>query len=65
MTVKQCVESFQSQIQSSSSSLASAITQAQAQVTDKCWTSEQPSAALQRLKVLLGGVPGFDSSECK
>jgi hypothetical protein len=44
MTVKQCVESFQSQIQSSSSSLASAIEQAQAQVTDKCWNSEQPSA---------------------
>ena len=35
------------------------------QVTDKCWNSEQPSAALQRLKVLMGGVPGFDAAECK
>ena len=65
MTVKQCVDSFQQQIKTASVTLASAIEQAQAQVTDKCWTSEQPSAALQRLKVLLGGVPGFDSSECK
>ncbi len=65
MTVKQCVESFRSQIDTASTSLASAITQAQSQVSDKCWSSEQPSAALQRLKVLMGGVPGFDSSECK
>jgi general secretion pathway protein J len=65
MTVKQCVESFRSQIDTASTSLASAITQAQTQVSDKCWSSEQPSAALQRLKVLLGGVPGFDASECK
>ncbi len=65
MTVKQCVESFRSQIDTASTSLASAITQAQAQVSDKCWSSEQPSAALQRLKVLMGGVPGFDASECK
>jgi len=65
MTVKQCVESFRSQIDGASTSLASAITQAQSQVSDKCWSSEQPTAALQRLKVLMGGVPGFDSSECK
>ena len=65
MTVKQCLESAGQSIQSSSASLASAIKQAQTQVTDKCWNPEQPSAALQRLKVLLGGVPGFDASECR
>ena len=65
MTVKQCLSSAAPSIQSASTSLASVISQAQAQVTDKCWNPEQPSAALQRLKVLLGGVPGFDASECK
>lgn len=65
MTVKQCLAAVAPSIQAASSSLAAAIQQAQGQVTDKCWTSEQPSAALQRLKVLLGGVPGFDPSDCQ
>lgn len=64
MTVKQCVETFASQIDAASTSLASAIKQAQTTVTDTCWNPEQPSSGLQRLKVLLGGVPGFDASEC-
>jgi len=65
MTVKQCIESAKQAIESASASLAAAIKQAQAQVGDRCWNPEQPSASLQRLKVLLGGVPGFDPSECK
>ena len=65
MTVKACIAAAQTSIDASSSSLAAAIKQAQTQVADKCWNPEQPSAPLQRLKVLLGGVPGFDPSECK
>lgn len=65
MTVQQCVETFAQQIAQASESLGSAIRDAQAQVQDKCWNPEQPSPGLQRLKVLMGGVPGFDAGECK
>ncbi len=65
MTVQQCVQQFSAQIQQASPSLATAISDAQGQVQDTCWSPEQPSAALQRLKVLMGGVPGFDSGTCR
>jgi prepilin-type N-terminal cleavage/methylation domain-containing protein len=65
MTVQECLETFTGQISQASEALATAIRDAQAQVTDQCWNPEQPSPALQRLKVLMGGVPGFDSAECK
>jgi hypothetical protein len=65
MTVKQCVDTFADQIAKASQSLVSAIHDAQAQVKDECWNPEQPSPSLQRLKVLMGGIPGFDAGECK
>jgi prepilin-type N-terminal cleavage/methylation domain-containing protein len=65
MTVQQCIETFAQQIGQASESLGNAIRDAQSQVQDKCWNPEQPSPALQRLKVLMGGVPGFDAGECK
>jgi general secretion pathway protein J len=65
MTVQACVENFGPQISQSSQELASAIRDAQGQVQDTCWNPEQPSPALQRLKVLMGGIPGFDAGECK
>jgi general secretion pathway protein J len=65
MSVKQCIDSFASQIQTASQSLSQAIADAQGQVQDTCWNPPTPSPALQRLKVLLGGVPGFDASQCK
>jgi prepilin-type N-terminal cleavage/methylation domain-containing protein len=65
MTVQQCIDTFTQQISQASSSLATAIHDAQGQVKDTCWNPDQPSPALQRLKVLMGGIPGFDSGECK
>jgi len=65
MTVQDCIQQFSAQIEQASPSLATAIKDAQAQVQDTCWSPEQPSAGLQRLKVLLGGVPGFDAGECR
>ena len=65
MTVQDCIQQFSSQIQEASPSLATAIRDAQGQVQDTCWNPEQPSPALQRLKVLRGGVPGFDAGECR
>ncbi|MFI5316944.1 MAG: type II secretion system protein J [Myxococcota bacterium] len=65
MSIKQCVDTFSQQLAQSSPSLQSAIRDAQAQVQDKCWSAEQPSPALQRLKVLMGGISGFDSGQCK
>jgi prepilin-type N-terminal cleavage/methylation domain-containing protein len=65
MTVQQCMETFATQLAQVSSSLATAIHDTQVQVPDQCWNPEQPSPELQRLKVLMGGVPGFDAAECK
>lgn len=65
MTVQECVQQFSSQLEEASPSLATAIRDAQGQVQDTCWNPPQPSAALQRLKVLMGGVPGFDAGECR
>ncbi len=65
MSVQECLETFAGQISQASESLATAIRDAQAQVEDQCWSPEAPSPALQRLKVLMGGVPGFDAGECK
>jgi hypothetical protein len=65
MSVQECIDTFSQQIGQASPSLASAIQQARSQVQDQCWNPEQPSAELQRLKVLMGGVPGFDAGECK
>jgi prepilin-type N-terminal cleavage/methylation domain-containing protein len=65
MTVQQCLQTFAQQISQASESLGAAIRDAQSQVQDQCWNPEQPSPQLQRLKVLMGGVPGFDASDCK
>ena len=65
MTVKQCMDSFASQIASASESLQQAIADAQGSATDACWNNDSPSPALQRLKVLMGGLPGFDAGQCK
>jgi len=65
MTVKQCMDSFSQQIGTASDSLSQAISDAQAQVQDGCWNPQTPSPALQRLKVLMGGVSGFDPGQCK
>jgi prepilin-type N-terminal cleavage/methylation domain-containing protein len=65
MTVQQCLDQFASAMDQASPSLVSAIKDATGQVTDACWNPDQPSANLQRLKVLMGGLPGFDAGECK
>jgi hypothetical protein len=65
MTIQDCMQQFSAQIQQASPSLATAIQDAQGQVQDTCWNPPQPSPALQRLKVLMGGVPGFDAGTCR
>ena len=65
VTVQQCLDTFAAQISQASDSLAAAIRDAQSQTKDTCWNPEQPSPSLQRLKVLMGGVPGFDAGECR
>lgn len=65
VSVGECMAAFQEQIAQASPALASAISDAQSQVTEACWNPPNPSPALQRLKVLLGGVPGFDAGECQ
>ncbi len=59
-----CVNHFAAQIASASPSLAAAINDAQTQVQDACWTSDQPSEALERLKSLMRGLDGFDPGAC-
>jgi hypothetical protein len=65
VSITECFEAFASEISQASPALASAISDARAQAGDGCWNPPEPSPALQRLKVLLGGVPGFDAGECQ
>ncbi len=65
MTVAVCFAKFANEISSASPSLSAAINDAHAQVEDPCWSQPQPSAALERLKLLLGGLPGFDAGACR
>jgi prepilin-type N-terminal cleavage/methylation domain-containing protein len=64
MSVSACINQFANEIAAASPSLAAAINDAQAQTPDACWNEPQPSEALDRLKVLMGGLPGFDASAC-
>jgi prepilin-type N-terminal cleavage/methylation domain-containing protein len=64
-TVEACLETYAEEIADASPALAQAIADARGQVQDQCWNEAQPSSALQRLKVLMGGIPGFDASECQ
>ncbi|MEX2205074.1 MAG: prepilin-type N-terminal cleavage/methylation domain-containing protein [Myxococcota bacterium] len=64
-TVAACVSQFANQIREASPSLAAAINDALSQTRDACWNEPQPSEALDRLKVLMGGLPGFDASACQ
>jgi len=65
VSVKACLDGFADEIAAASPALATAINDARAQVQDVCWNEAEPSAALQRLKVLMGGIPGFDAGECQ
>jgi prepilin-type N-terminal cleavage/methylation domain-containing protein len=63
-TVTACLALFADSIAAASPALATAINNARAQAQDTCWSEPQPSAALQRLKVLIGGLPDFDPGKC-
>ena len=65
MTVTACLAGATDKLGAASPSLSAAISETRAQVTDACWGDPQPSPALQRLKVLLNGLPGFDAGECR
>jgi prepilin-type N-terminal cleavage/methylation domain-containing protein len=65
LTVGECLESFSDAIGGASSALSASITSTRAEVPDTCWNAPEPSPALQRLKVLMGGVPGFDAAACE
>jgi prepilin-type N-terminal cleavage/methylation domain-containing protein len=65
VTVAACVDGYKVEIEAASPSLAAAIRDTRAQVEDTCWNARQPSAALQRLKVLMSGLSGFDAGECQ
>jgi prepilin-type N-terminal cleavage/methylation domain-containing protein len=65
VSISECLEAFADEIAQSSPALVSAIQDARSQAGEGCWNVPQPSNGLQRLKVLLGGVPGFDAAECQ
>ena len=65
VSVGECLEAFKDAIASASPALAAAIADARTQAGEGCWNPPEPTPALQRLKVLLGGVPGFDAGECQ
>jgi len=65
MSVDECLESFTDAINGASPALSASIASARSEVQDKCWGAPDPSAPLQRLKVLMGGVPGFDAGACQ
>ncbi len=65
MTVAVCINQFADAIGAASPSLAAAINDAQSQIPDGCWNDPQPSAGLERLKVLMSGLPGFDDGACQ
>lgn len=64
VTVAACLESYAKELAASSPSLAAAINEARAQAEGACWSDPEPSPALQRLKVLMGGLAGFDAGRC-
>ncbi len=64
-TIDECLEGYSDEIAEASPALVAAISDARGQIQDQCWNAPQPSPALQRLKVLMGGIPGFDGSECE
>jgi hypothetical protein len=65
MTVAACFEQFAAEIAEASPSLAAAINDAYAQTSDACWGNPQATEALGRLKVLMGGLPGFREDACR
>jgi prepilin-type N-terminal cleavage/methylation domain-containing protein len=65
VSIGECFEAFSQELAQASPALASAISDARTQAGEGCWNPPEPSPALQRLKVLLGGVPGFDAGECQ
>lgn len=65
VTVAVCLEGYKDAIAAASPALSAAIRDANALVQDSCWSAPEPSAALARLKVLMGGLPGFSDAECK
>jgi prepilin-type N-terminal cleavage/methylation domain-containing protein len=65
VTVTACLDGYKNEIEAASPSLAAVIRDTRSQVKDACWSAPQPSAALARLKVLMGGLPGFDPGECR
>jgi prepilin-type N-terminal cleavage/methylation domain-containing protein len=64
MSVVACMNHFARALASASPALQAAITDAQSQTTDACWNSGQPSAALERLKSLMGDLPAFYPGAC-
>ncbi len=65
ISIGECLQAFADEVAQASPALASAIEDARTQAGEGCWNPPEPSPALQRLKVLLGGVPGFDAGECQ
>ncbi|MBM4334946.1 MAG: prepilin-type N-terminal cleavage/methylation domain-containing protein [Deltaproteobacteria bacterium] len=64
VTVAVCLAGFEAELAAASPALAAAIEEARNQTEDACWSDPEPSPALQRLKVLLNGLPGFDEGSC-
>lgn len=65
VSVVSCLEGFAEELAAASPALAAAINDASAQAPDNCWNAPEPSPALQRLKALMVGLPGFNPAECR
>ena len=64
VTVATCLAKHTAQLAAASTSLAAAISEARQTIEDACWNDKAPPAALQRLKLLMKGLAGFDPSAC-
>jgi prepilin-type N-terminal cleavage/methylation domain-containing protein len=59
-----CVNQFMPQIVAANPSVGATISDLLSQTKDACWTTDQPSPELERLKQLMRGVDGFDEQVC-
>lgn len=64
VTVAVCLAGFEAELAAASPALAAAIEEARKQTENACWRDPEPSPALQRLKVLMSGLQGFDEGDC-
>jgi prepilin-type N-terminal cleavage/methylation domain-containing protein len=65
VSIGECLDAFADEIAQSSPALAAGIADARSEAGEGCWNVPEPNNGLQRLKILLGGVPGFDAAECQ